>query len=281
MFILEGIPAALCGIYTFFFLPNYPEGAKFLDEEEKQVLLDHLPKTQPTSKARTWDTEQVKALFRDPTFPTFTMIWVFHAIGGWGISTVLPTVIYELGLTDTAVAQLMTMPTYAFGCSCLVLFGWLIHTKRLTSWVVAMGLEAFACICFIILITVKNPVVKYIFVTLALACSICIYPIVWPERIRAAHGTTTAGMAIGITNAAAQLQGIVGPQVYQSKFGPTYRVSFAVSIGLLAGAIASIAATWLLVKKRDGMPSPPGAIRDEISSDGMSDAESHPESQKV
>jgi len=36
-----------------------------------------------------------------------------------------------------------------------------------------------------------------------------------------------------------------------SKYGPSYRVSFAASIGLLAGAIASIGATWFLVRKRD------------------------------
>lgn len=63
-----------------------------------------------------------------------------------------------------------------------------------------MGLEAFACICYIILITVDIPIVKYIFVTLALSCSISIYPIIWPERIRAAHGTTAAALAIGLTN---------------------------------------------------------------------------------
>lgn len=91
-------------------LPNYPdENCKWLSPEEKRTLLDSLPETQPKAGARTWNSEQVKALFRDPTFPTFTLIWVCHAIGGWGISTVLPTVIYELGLTNTAVAQLMTM----------------------------------------------------------------------------------------------------------------------------------------------------------------------------
>ena len=129
--------------------------------------------------------------------------------------------------------------------------------------------ECMACVCYIILITVDIPILKYIFVTIALACSICIYPIVWPERIRAAHGTTAAGLAIGLTNvsspsfpntnrakvretqASAQLQGIVGPQVYQPKFGPDYKVSFCCSIGLLVGAIASISVTWFLVAKRD------------------------------
>ena len=251
VFILEGIPAILCGLYTFFFLPDYPETAKFLSDDEMISIVENLPKTQPTSLAKTWNFEQAKALFKDPTFPTFTLIWIFHSIGGWGVSTVLPTVIYELGLTDSAISQLMTMPTYAFGCSCLILIGWLIHRGKVTSWVAALSLEVFACICYIVLITVRPPIVRYIFVTFATACSICIYPIIWPERIRAAHGTTTAGLAIGITNAAAQLTGIVGPQVYQKKFGPRYKVSFCVSIGMLVGAIAAIGSTWYLVRRRD------------------------------
>ncbi|KAK3701817.1 hypothetical protein LTR37_015239 [Vermiconidia calcicola] len=252
LFILEGIPILLCAFYTFFYLPNFPdERARFLTTEEKNVIVDSLPKTQPKAGAKTWNKDQVKALFTDPTFPTFTMIWVCHAIGGWGVSTVLPTVIYELGLTDTAKAQLMTMPAYIFGCSCLVLIGWAIRRKKVTPWLAAIGLECIACICYILLITVHVPVARYIFVTLALSCSISIYPIIWPERIRAAHGTTAAGLAIGMTNAAAQLNGIVGPQIYQPRFGPEYKVSFSCSIGLLCGAIIAISTTWFLVAKKD------------------------------
>ena len=140
MFIIEGIPAILLGIFSYFWIPNYPDAnAKFLNEEEKRTIVASLPKTQPRAAAKAWDSAQIKAVIRDPTFPTFTLIWIFHAIGGWGISTVIPTVIYELGLTDTATAQLMTMPAYAFGCSCLILIGWLIRRKILISWVAAIG----------------------------------------------------------------------------------------------------------------------------------------------
>lgn len=44
--------------------------------------------------------------------------------------------------------------------------------------------------------------------------------------------------------------GIVGPQVYQSRFGPEYRVSYATSIGLLVGAVGMIGATWWLVRRK-------------------------------
>lgn len=164
MFILEGIPAIFCGAYTFFFLPNYPDDAKskFFSEQEKRAIVANLPVTQRSSKAKTWDWGQAKVLVTDPTFVTFTLLWICHAIGGWGVSTVLPTVIYELGMTGTAVAQLMTMvsirlsclgcfrealllicllyqPTYAFGCTCLVLIGWLIHRKLVSPWAAAIA----------------------------------------------------------------------------------------------------------------------------------------------
>lgn len=251
MFIFEGIPPILCGIYSWFMLPNYPETSCFLTTPERIALLNNLPKTQPSSTSKTWDTGQFKAVFKDPITAAFILTWVFHAIGGWGISHVLPTVIYDLGFSASAISQLLTMPTYAFGCAALVFSGWLIHTKRIRSWVAAIALEILAMVCYVLLIVIKDTIAKYVLVTIATACSICIYPILWPERIRAAHGTTTAGLTIGMTNAAAQLNGIVGPQVYQSKFGPGYKIPYAVSIALLGGAVASIGATWWLVAKQN------------------------------
>lgn len=110
--------------------------------------------------------------------------------------------------------------------------------------------EAVALLCYILLLAIHSALGKYFIVSIAVACSVCVYPVLWPERIRAAHGTTTAGLAIGITNASAQLMGIVGPQVYQPKFGPEYRVSYSTSIGLLVGAVIAIGGTWWLLRRR-------------------------------
>lgn len=203
MFILEGIPAVCLGVVAWFWLPNWPETAAFLKPSEKDTLITDLPPTQPHGNAKTWDWSQVKGLFKDPTFVSFNLLWIFHSVGGWGISLVLPTVIYELGLQGSAISQLMTMPTYTFGCAFMCFFGWLIHRGSLGPWTVSMALEIAIVVCYIVLITVDIPVVKYIFVTLATACVACIYPLMWPERIRAARGTTGAGLGIGITNVSA------------------------------------------------------------------------------
>ncbi|PSS21951.1 hypothetical protein M430DRAFT_136699 [Amorphotheca resinae ATCC 22711] len=251
VFILEGLPAVLCSFVTYFFLPNYPETEKFLTPEEKAAILADLPTEAPSMNAKTFNAAQLKELFVDPTLITFLLIWILHGIGGFGISFVLPTVIYELGMTDTARSQLMTMPPYSLVFFILMTLGYLIHTKRLNLWIAGLGIEIAQIICYILLMTVKNSVAKYIFVMIATAASQSFFPIIWPERIRVAHGTTTAGIAIGMTNAAAQLMGIVGPQIYQSKFGPTYRVSYGCSVGLLVGCILMIISTWYLVWRRD------------------------------
>ena len=40
---------------------------------------------------------------------------------------------------------------------------------------------------------------------------------------------------------------------YLSKYGPTYKVSFAASVGLLPEAVVSMAVMWWFVAKRDPM----------------------------
>ena len=133
----------------------------------------------------------------------------------------------------------------------LLTLAFLIHTKRLSPWISGLGVEVTQIICYVLLITVKNAVAKYLFVMIATAASQSFFAIIWPERIRAAKGTTTAGLAIGITNASCQLMGIVGPQIYQPRFGPTYRISYICSIGLLSGCLAAVCTSWFFVAKGD------------------------------
>jgi hypothetical protein len=84
----------------------------FLSADEREAILADLPKQAPTMKAKTFNFEQAMGLLKDPSFFPFLMIWITHGIGGWGISFVLPTVIYELGISNTAISQVMTMVRY-------------------------------------------------------------------------------------------------------------------------------------------------------------------------
>ena len=210
-----------------------------------------------------------------PANYTFLLIWLCHSIGAGGIFTVLPTVLYQLGLTRSAETQLMGMPLCFAGSLCLLLVALAVHKRKITSWIAALCLESFVCVCYIILTTLGNPVAKYVIITLASAASFGVCPILWPERIRAAHGSTSAGLAIGLTTAAsAGSFGIVGPQIYRSSFGPTYHISFKIVIALLVTATISIAATWFLVRKQSSRSNGDGVFKEDSEGSNLSASES-------
>lgn len=106
-------------------------------------------------------------------------------------------------------------------------------------------------ICYIILVTVPNAVVKYLALIVSVSCAGSAYPVIWPERIRAIDGTVAAGIGIGWTNAMAQFGGIVGPQVYNTNFGPTYHVSYIICLSFLIVAITGIFVSWFLIRCKD------------------------------
>jgi hypothetical protein len=111
--------------------------------------------------------------------------------------------------------------------------------------------ESTIIICYIILVTVKVATVKYICLIVAVACAGSAYPVIWPERIRDLEGTVASGIGIGFTNAMAQFSGIVGPHVYSTVFGPTYRTSYVICLSVLLGGISAILASWVLVRRKD------------------------------
>lgn len=85
------------GVGTLFILPDFPQTAKFLTPAERTAVVSRLSSTSPNKASKTWDAGQVRRLFVDPTFWSFSLVWFCHAIGGFGLSLVLPTVIFDLG----------------------------------------------------------------------------------------------------------------------------------------------------------------------------------------
>ncbi|KAJ5915248.1 hypothetical protein N7454_011143 [Penicillium verhagenii] len=251
LFIIEGLPAIALSVVALFGLPDYPETARMFTEEERYFLKDRLTSSAPSGKERSWDWENIKTLFFSPTLYTFALYWIGHGIGGFGVTYALPTVIYDLGFTSTASAQLMNIPPYVACFFFLNTLGYLLHKKWIRPWTTAVAIESTTIICYIILITVKSSVVKYIALAVATACAGSAYPVIWPERIRALDGTAGAGIGIGLTNALAQFSGIAGPFIYSTVFGPTYHVSYIICLCFLCLAISGILASWWLVWRRD------------------------------
>ncbi|KAI1401287.1 MFS general substrate transporter [Hypoxylon fuscum] len=250
LFLIEGLPAIALSVFALW-LPDYPETARILTDKEREYLQDRLADTAPTGKKGHWDFYSLRKVVRDPTFYTFTGYWICHGIGGFGVGTALPTVIYELGFTTTSKSQLMNIPPYVSAFLFLNIVGYFLHKKTIRPWTTAVAIESTIIVCYIILFTVNVPIVRYIFLIVAVSCAGSAYPVIWPERIRALEGTVGSGLGIGWTNAMAQFSGIAGPHVFSTDFGPSYHVSYGICLGFLSVGIASILTSWLLIWRRD------------------------------
>ncbi|KAL1892010.1 hypothetical protein Sste5346_007354 [Sporothrix stenoceras] len=251
LFIIEGLPAIVLSFIALFWLPDYPESASFLNEKERQFLSSRMGERAPTSWGKNWDWAALKKLFKDPTFYTFNVYWIGHGIGGFGIGYALPTVIYQLGFTSTTNSQLMNIPPYVATFIFLNVIGILLQKNIIRPWTTAVGIAVTIIVCYIILFTVSNSVVKYLFLIVAVSCAGSAYPVIWPERMRALEGTVSSGVGIGFTNAMAQFSGIAGPRIYSTVFGPSYHVSYGICLIFLVVDIVALLLSWYLVHRKD------------------------------
>ncbi|KAK4952027.1 hypothetical protein LTR10_009947 [Elasticomyces elasticus] len=252
MFLLEGAPVLLGGVATIFVLPDYPnDKAKFLSQEDRELIVSELPENQPTADSKTWDWSQVKLLACNPVFYLFILIWTSHCIGSFSVAMVLPTVFYALKLENSKITQLLTLPPYAIGILVVLVIATQISKRKVNAWKCAIILEMINCGCYVALLVVGNAVAKYVLVCFAIVCASGVIPILLPELIGTSSGTTATALTIGIVCCFAHSASIAGPQVYRDGYGPHYRLSFSVSLGLLAIAIAAMLVNWMLIRRRD------------------------------
>ncbi|KAF5389875.1 hypothetical protein D9757_003570 [Collybiopsis confluens] len=243
----EGIPPIILGVLTVFVLPDYPETVKFLDDTEKRIVTERLTDGAPSRSSPTWNKKQALGLFRDPTFWTFHGVWVTNSLGNPTPSFVLPTVILQLGFTNSNISNVLTIPSSVAIFFTMVICAYMAHKNKWNPFTVSFILQIINLVCCIILMTVKQPIVRYIFILVARSCSNTVVNLLWPSRVEALKGTTAVGLGIAISNLVNQLDGLVGPRIFSTIYGPTYHVSFSVCAGLLSAGIIFIAVTALLV----------------------------------
>lgn len=114
--IIEGLPAFVLGIATFFLLADDPEHAYYLSAEDKQLVnLRRERQVGQTKSAQEFHKKDVYLAVRDWKIYAFCI----GQFGGdtmlYGYSTFLPTIIKALGHWTSAQVQALTIPCYCLG----------------------------------------------------------------------------------------------------------------------------------------------------------------------
>ncbi|KAI1401805.1 MFS general substrate transporter [Hypoxylon fuscum] len=123
LFMLEGIPSCLSAILVWFFLPDYPERAKWLSEGEKDLAAQrlYLEGAKGSAASMTWD--DAKATLTDWRLYGHYAIYFAVSLPFSSLSLFSPSIVAGLGYHDLE-AQLFTVPPWAVAYVVQILVSW-------------------------------------------------------------------------------------------------------------------------------------------------------------
>ncbi|MGC9159427.1 MAG: MFS transporter [Terracidiphilus sp.] len=211
LFILEGLPALIFGIVTFFVLPSLPKDAKFLTPEERDWLANEIALEQQEKSAQK-KMSVMQAIFNGRVW-LLAFIYFFGLIMGlYAISFWLPTIIKGLskGYSAQTVGFLAMIP-FIFAAIAMVLVGmssdkraeWRYHTQiPLLISVVAIFLMLF----------IRSPFASIVVLTLMTAGAYGAFGPFWALPNKFLSGTAAAA-GIAVINSIGNLGGFFAPYI--------------------------------------------------------------------
>jgi MFS transporter, ACS family, tartrate transporter len=243
MFVVEGIPAILLGIVTFYYLTDRPEQAKWLNDKEKAWLKSELEKE--TSLKAPKQKHSILSVFKNKNVLHLALVYITINFGLYGIGFWMPQIIKGLSAnSSTTQIGFITMIPYIFAGITMTLWG--MHSDKtgerkwhaaLPPIVGALGLLGCA--------VVKDPVISLVFLSLTTMGLFSFFAPFWsiPNRFLAG---TSAAVGLALINAIGNFGGFLGPYI----MGYTFQLTGSTTSGLfiLSGALLLCACLVLLFK---------------------------------
>ncbi|CAI7609853.1 unnamed protein product [Penicillium palitans] len=246
LFIIEGAPTVLFSVVVFFFLPDSPGSAFFLDEREQTEAVERLQSFDTTEKNKVrWS--QVLSGLSDYKNYIHMSIHFCCNYSFAGLSNFLPTIIQHMGYTSIN-AQGLSAPPYLVSFLCCVAAAFLSDRWRKRGILITF-FATIATIGYLLLTCVQdqsNTAARYAGVWLA-TCGI--FPalalnITWLMDNQGGESKRGAGMAI--LAVFGQCSSLVSSSVFPNSDAPLY--TLGCGIGCAFTGLIAVLAMGLSVK---------------------------------
>lgn len=208
LFILEGAPAVLFGIVTYFYLTDRPEDAKWLTKEEKEWLITELKKEKVENDINKHGNH--KQALTDPIVWYLAIVYFVYIAGSLGVGYWMPQIIKELSqtLSNTQIGLIATIP---YIVASIAMNYWSRRSdftgERRMHSAIPLVISA---ITLVGAGMTKNPFLAILLITLSLSSMYCFKGPFWalPTMFLS---RSTAVVGIAIINSIGNLGGFVGP----------------------------------------------------------------------
>jgi len=236
LFIIEGAPAVILGVVTFFFLTDRPQAARWLPPDERAWMVDTLAAEAARRPGAT--AHRFGVALGDRRVWLLSLAYFLVVVPSYGFQLWLPQVVRNGSNLSSLGVSLVVDLAYVFGLPSLLLFGWSSDRSRERRWHAAIPIRMLSSgLCATALLQGHWPAVL-LGLILAGAGLNAHLPAFWALPPTFLGGSAAAG-SIGLINSIGNLGGFVGP--YLVGFLKEGRSSFAPGLVALAifGALAS------------------------------------------
>ncbi|KAF1985408.1 MFS general substrate transporter [Aulographum hederae CBS 113979] len=222
LFLVEGLPTIAMAGVTWFWLPDSPVKASFLNEEEKEVAVRRGVRQVGHEGARIggvkW--EDVRAALLDAKC-WFTALMYFSCnVSFSSLPVFLPTILKEMGFSSIN-AQGLTAPPFFLSFLLTILTTW-IADRTQQRGIMVMALGIIGGVGYIMLAVSDSVGVRYAGVFLAAAGIFPAIANILPWVLNNQGNDTRRGVGIVILNLVGQCGPLLGTRLYPSGEGPFY-----------------------------------------------------------
>ena len=207
LFLSEGIPSVIVGIWVIYYLNSSIEESKWLTSEEKALLAQNL-----VAEDKHKTQHKLIDAFKSGKVWALCAIYFTLMIGLYGIAFWLPTIVKAFGIKGYFGVGVITAIPYGVAVIGMIILSHhsdktgerrLHYVANVTAGAIGLVLSG---------VFASNPVLAIIFLSIGTLGIIGSMPLFWPLPSAFLAGTAAAA-GIGIVNSVGNLGGYVGPNI--------------------------------------------------------------------
>jgi D-galactonate transporter len=235
LFLLEAVPALLVGVAVMLYLDNGIRPARWLNEEEKQILETNLERDHAEASVH----PSLRALAADGRLWRMCLIYFASVVGNYGLTFWMPTLIEAAGVHDVFRIGLLTAIPYSVAVVVMLLVARSADRRRERRWHTALPMVLGAVGLSSSAFAGTHTFAAMLCLTAAAAGLMTCAPLFWSLPTSILRDAAAAA-GIAAINSVGNLGGFASPYVIGALKDLTHSTApglYVVSLVLVIGAI--------------------------------------------
>lgn len=211
-FLVEGIPACVLGVVAYFYLDNQPQDAKWLNQDEKALLLRLIEREQVGNGVG--QSDKFTQALRDPRVYAFAFAWFTYICGVYVISFWLPGFIREAGVTDLLKVGMYSAIPYGIAAVLTVAISRNSDRTNERRWHI-VACAAVGALGLVMLAVTSGTGLTSALIVLSFATTsiLALQPLFWAIATKYMGGSKAAAGGIALINCIGLTGGFVSPSI--------------------------------------------------------------------